>query len=148
MVIIPWFGVLEQGCAWVFGSIVGSHYHAPPKYRWIIHEKIESGRHRTEDTNVSTESCFVSASRHGGDFTVSGATSGMLELARNQCFKYPEKSFIAVTFRWHLFGGLFIHTYLPLFVSSAETFVFTVTCNEWNVNKVIPDGLETQHVTG
>ena len=33
-------------------------------------------------------------------------------------------------------------------LSSAKRFDFMVTCNEWNLTKVIPDGLETNHVTG
>ena len=31
---------------------------------------------------------------------------------------------------------------------AAKRFVFMVTCNERNLTKVIPDGLEPKHVTG
>ena len=44
-----------------------------------VDEEIECDRHGTNDTNVSIEICFVSASRHGADSTASGATSGMLQ---------------------------------------------------------------------
>lgn len=45
-----------------------------------VDEEIECDRHGTNDTNVSIEICFVSASRHGADSTASGSTSGMLQL--------------------------------------------------------------------
>ena len=47
------------------------------------------------------------------------------------------------TFWW------FFHFYPCIFQSnrSGKRFVFMVTCNEWNLTKVIPDGLETKHVT-